>query len=200
MLCWMFDFTLGAVIYCCFLQCVGWTEAHLATKKGRLEVFWENNLTNQGKHRFFVTWISEELIMKRGLFISAWWAATPDRNVTRRTRKISVSICSFPSVPSSLCGLHGICGFGGRGGGVRGWDRAQRRSRLTNQNESGETLTKHPDSRVFYLQDRLMKQNGQVCRFFACSGMAKGWAGKTESEKIEKRPMRAFICSPLSCL
>lgn len=132
--------------------------------------------------------------MKCGLIISAWWAATPDRNVTQRTR--AAYLCRsapFPLCPARFAGCSGSAPWGG--GGVHGRGRFQRCWRLTNWNESGETFRKHPVSGVFYLWDWLMKQNGHVCRFFACSEMAKGWRGKTESEKIEKRPFPSPVAA-----
>lgn len=112
------------------------------------------------------------------------------------TCRLSVSICSFPLVPSSLLGLHGIRA---RGGGC-GRDRVQRRCRfITDQKESGETFTKHPDSLPFYLRDRLMKQMATCAGFLPAVEMAKGWGGKTEREKIEKRTFPALVAAfPIS--
>lgn len=107
------------------------------------------------------------------------------------TRRLSVSICSFPSVPSSLLGLHGIRA----GGGGRGRDRVQRRCRfITDQKESGETFTKHPDSLPFYLRDRLMKQMA-TCWFFACSGNGK----RLRRKEWERENRKKAFSSTSSC-
>lgn len=155
--------------------CVGWTKRHLVTKKERLEwVFLENNQRNKKPpHCFIVAWISKEFVANHETwphYFILMSCHTWQKCDAKNTCKIFVSICSFPSVPSSRLGLHWICAVGGWG---CEWGGGMFKGIVASQ--MWMKATKHQDSCMFYLWDRLMKQNGHVCRFFACSGMAKGW-------------------------
>lgn len=65
-------------------------------------------------------WRVLSLIMERGLIISAWWAATPDRNVTRMTH--TEDLCRtapFPRCPVGRLTSRAVRGGGGGWAGPR---------------------------------------------------------------------------------
>lgn len=150
-------------------QCSSWTQKNLGTKKITIGGFLEkkNKTKQQSKeekealakrnnlssHEFPKSFVTNHVVWPH--YFSLMSCHTWQKCDTDNTRGISVSIGSFPPVPSRKtrfpgCTVSAPWGGGvGKGGGGR--DRVQRCCRLTNWNESGETFTKHPDSRVFYL-------------------------------------------------
>lgn len=91
--------------------------------------------------------------MKHGLIISAWWAATPDRNMTRITKTTKKDLCQRAEQLVSLGaqteyllhGLHSSCAAGGKEKKKKK-TQVQRSCRLANWNKA----LRHSQNIQFY--------------------------------------------------
>lgn len=123
--------------------------------------------------------------MKRGLIISAWWAATPDRNVTRRTHaEYLCRSAPFPRCPARFSGCMGSAPLGTVVcmGGATFKDIVASQSGMKVVRCS-QNIRIHA---CFISKIGWWNKTATCAVLFACSRMAKGWGGKTV-RKIEKK-------------
>lgn len=118
--------------------------------------------------------------MKLGLIISAWWAATPDRNLTRITK--TKDLCweadqLIPSVPSKKTGFMGCIVAAPWG------DKSS--SKKLSSHKLEKKVVEHSENIQLYTCFILMKWNRHAfC--FACSGKPKGEAKKQKAGNRKK--------------
>lgn len=122
--------------------------------------------------------------MEHGLITSAWWAATPDRNVTQTTKTKHLCLEADqpgPSVPSKktcFIGLHSSDTMGGK-------NPLQRSCHLLTWTKVVKHPTKHPALFVFYLWISSIKW---ICHMlsFARSRKAQRWNEETKRRKQKR--------------